>query len=105
MTLRAALRRSRREFVVALAVLGLAGAVAAHHGVPMDMHSMPAAALCLAIVTVAGAVVAVGAAVVFWRRIWAPVVRCGARSGWASARRGPPARAGPLFVWLQVLRR
>jgi hypothetical protein len=43
-----------------VAVLALAGLVAAHHGMPMDMHAMPAAAMCLAVV---GAGVAVAAAI------------------------------------------
>jgi len=105
MRVRTALRRSRRKLVVALAVIGLAGAVAAHHGAPMDMHAMPAAAMCLAIVAVAGAAVTAGAAVAAWRRIWAPVIRCGPRPGWTSEQRRPPARAGPLFLRLQILRR
>jgi hypothetical protein len=103
MRVRTGLRRSRRRLVVALAVIGLAGAVAAHHGAPMDVHAMPAAAMCLAIVAVAGA--AVGAAVAGWRGVWAPVIACGSRPGWASGPRRPPARAGPLFLRLQILRR
>ena len=90
---------------MALAVIGLAGAVAAHHGAPMDMHAMPAAAMCLAIVAVAGAAVTAGAAVAGWRGVWAPVTACGSRPGWASGPRRPPARAGPLFLRLQILRR
>jgi len=101
--LRAALRRSRRKLVVALAVIGLAGAVAAHHDAPIDMHAVPAGAMCFAIVV--GAALAVGAAAASWRRIWAPLVACGSQREWTTPRRRPPARAGPLYLRLQTLRR
>jgi peptidoglycan/LPS O-acetylase OafA/YrhL len=105
MTLRRALRRSRRRLVVALAVVGLAGAVAAHHGWPMDTHGMPAAALCLAIATAAGAAVAVGAGAAVWFRVWSGPIDGGPRPSWRSIRHHSPARAGPSFARLQVLRR
>jgi hypothetical protein len=87
-----------------LAVLFLSGAVAAHHGAPTDMHAMPAAMVCLAVmVAVGAAVVAVGAAFVS-RGGFAPLVLSGPCPGWHSAATQQQARAGPLFLRLQVLR-
>jgi hypothetical protein len=88
---------------VVLLVTG--GAVAAHHGMPMDMQAMPGAAVCLAVL--GGAVMAAGSAPfraslrllqnfsACWVAHQAPIRRP----------RSVPARAGPLFVRLQVLRR
>lgn len=96
--------RSRRHLALLFAFFALAGAVEAHHGIPMDMHGMPAAAMCLAVLgAVAIAVAAVGGVIaVRWPRsaelaipAWRP-----------SPARGVPARAGPpVFLRLSVLRR
>ncbi|HWH93878.1 MAG TPA: hypothetical protein VNT03_08450 [Baekduia sp.] len=99
------LRRARRHLLVAAAVLVSAGAVAAHHGMPIDMHAMPAAAMCLAVL--GGAAVAAGSALVLASRqalprfsaCWVP------HQAPVGRPRSAPARAGPLFVCLQVLRR
>jgi hypothetical protein len=86
-----------------VAVLATTALVAAHHGAPMDMHEMPATAVCLAVV---GAGVAVAAAVGV-----AFPARLALQSDWlvpAAPRRptrGVPARAGPLYLTLAVLRR
>lgn len=94
---------SRNRFALVFALLVLAGAVVAHHGLPMDMHSMAAGAVCLAIAATAMvAVAAVGLVLAAWRRpvSWPmPRVR-------PIAPRSVPARAGPaLFLRLGVLRR
>jgi hypothetical protein len=99
------LRSARRRLLLAVAVLAVLGTVAAHHGMPSDMHAMPAAAMCLAVV---GAFAAVA--------LTAAVAPAGLR--WPS--RGLPSftlrvyfsappraatRDGPLHLRLQVLRR
>jgi hypothetical protein len=48
--------RARRRLAPTVIVLAAIGSVALHHGVPMDTHQMPAAAMCLAVL---GASVAV----------------------------------------------
>src|SRR4051794_20071536 len=99
------LRRARRHLVVVAAIAVCGGAVAAHHTMPVDMHAMPAAAMCLAVLGVAA--VSAGAAVLRRASPLLPRV-CGC---WIPHRapvarpRMAPARAGPLFMQLQVLRR
>lgn len=86
-----------------LTMFFLLGAVVGHHGMPMDMHQMPAAAICLAVLAgaalvIAGAVASVNLApcrVLAWDIPAAPVL--GAQS--------VPARAGPLILRSVVLRR
>jgi hypothetical protein len=101
--IRRLLRRARWRLAAVVAVLAITGLVAAHHGMPMDMHAMPTAAVCLAVV---GAGVAVAAAIggVFPARLALPgdwVIPAAPRS-WT---RSVPARAGPLYLRLAVLRR
>lgn len=99
------LRRARRRILLAVALVAVVGVVVAHHGMPMDMHEMPAAAVCLAVVGTA--VVAFGAAVlaVTARRGPAAVALWVPHGPPARAPRTAPVRAGPLFARLQVLRR
>ncbi len=102
--LRGFLRSSRRRLAVVLVLFGLVGAVSVHHGMPMDMHAMPGHAVCLALLAGA-ALLVVGAAVSTVRgsrsrnvHLRAPVTPSGT---WC---RSVPARAGPLYLRLAVLR-
>lgn len=104
MVLRGAMRSSRHRLAVVLVLLGLGGAVAVHHGMPMDMHAMPGHTVCLALL--AGAVL-FGAGVAFAAARTArpraaesstPITPSGT---WC---RSVPARAGPLYLRLAVLR-
>lgn len=98
------MRSSRRRVVLVIALVALAGAVVAHHDMPMDMHAMPAAVVCLAVLAAAGAIVVAIAALVTpaWLRTDdRPTLPAGVREP-----RSVPARAGPpLFLRLAVLRR
>jgi hypothetical protein len=99
------LRSARRRLALVVALLVVSGAVVAHHGVPMDMHAMPAAAMCLAVigtaVLAAGAALlaVIGAPMRAVATLWQP------HPSPTRAPRSAPVRAGPLFVRLQVLRR
>ena len=98
------LRSTRRRLAVALALLALGGVVAAHHGVVTDMHHMPAGAICLAILAGTAAVaVALGRVAVpatsGLTLIWTPV------DALPPIARSVPARAGPIFLALAVIRR
>jgi hypothetical protein len=101
--LRRLLRHTRRRFGLVMALLAITGLVALHHGAPMDMHAMPTAAVCLAVL---GVGVAAAAATAFGFR-----ARLALPADWpmpASRPAGPrsvPARAGPLYLRLAVLRR
>jgi hypothetical protein len=101
--IRRLLRRSRRRLTLAVTVVAATGLVALHHGVPMEMHGMPAAAVCLAVLG-AGVAVAKAAGALMVPRLalpvdWlVPVV-------WLTEPRSVPARAGPLYLRLAVLRR
>lgn len=101
--LRRLLRSTRRRLGLVMALLAIATLVALHHSAPMDTHAMPAAAVCLAVLGV-GVAVAAAAALGFRARLALPV-------NWltpASCPAGPrsvPARAGPLYLRLTVLRR
>ncbi len=101
MTLRAALMRSsRRRLLTVVVLLGFSGAVAVHHAMPTDMASMPGHAVCVAAL-LAGALLSVCV-----RRPRPPRVtnaqalpsRCIA-CDWST-----PARAGPRYLRLNVLR-
>ena len=104
-SVRSMMRSSRRRLVLALVLLGLGGAVAVHHAVPMDMHTMPGPSVCLAVLA-AGPLLA--AAVVVARaarprpprfpHFRTPATRPVA-CDWST-----PARAGPLYLRLSVLR-
>ncbi len=101
---RSALRSSRRRLAVVVVLLGLAGSVAVHHGMPMDMHAMSGQSICLALL--AGAVLLVAGVVLARARrprprapkLSTPVTPSGS---WC---RSVPARAGPLYLRLAVLR-
>jgi hypothetical protein len=97
------LRRSRRDVTLAVVLVATAGLVALHHGVPMDMHEMPAAAVCLAVLG-AGVAVAVAAGALFAPRLALPVDWL-VPIVWLTEPRSVPARAGPLYLRLAVLRR
>ena len=103
--IRQQLRRPRARVAVVLSLLTLAGAVAAHHDLPMDMHGMAAATACLAVLAV-GVVAAVTRSVTV-----TPLPRPERRLDVASDRPAPRqptpgARAGPgLYLQLAVLRR
>ncbi len=102
--LRGALRSSRRRLAVMLVLLGLGGAVAVHHGMPMDMHAMSGHTVCLALL--AGGVLLVAAAAVAaagGARPWAADLRMPVTSS-GSWCRSVPARAGPVYLRLAVLR-
>ena len=102
--IRALLHASRRRLAIVVVLLGLAGAVAVHHGMPMDMHAMGGHTVCLALV-LAGVALAAAVAIAVKparaRRLAdqrAPVTRL------SRSCRSVPARAGPLYLRLAVLR-
>lgn len=102
--LRRLLQRSRHHVALLFALLALAGAVEAHHGVPMDMHGMPAAALCLAVLGVVAIAVAAVGGVLAMR--WPRRLDIALPRSQPVAVRGISARAGPpVFLRLRVLRR
>jgi hypothetical protein len=102
MRVRAWTRRPARRLAILLAVLVVGGAVASHHAMP-GMPAIGAAATCLAVL--GSAVVAVG--------LIAPQRRLALRASdhrapalrFVAAPRGVPARAGPVYLELLVLRR
>ncbi len=97
------LRRSRRRVTLAVLLVAITGLVALHHGMPMDMHEMPAAAVCLAVLG-AGVAVATAAGALFAQRLALPVDWL-VPTAWLTEPRSVPARAGPLYLRLAVLRR
>jgi hypothetical protein len=98
------LRRSRRHVTLAVALVATTGLVALHHGAPMGMHEMPAAAVCLAVLGVAGVAVAGAVGALLARRLALPV-HWRVPVVWLTEPRSIPARAGPLYLRLAVLRR
>ena len=84
-----------------LVVLAIGGAVAAHHAMP-EMSGMVATVACLAVL--AGAVTVAVAATVL-RPLWRPLVLSAPPEVPVVAPWREPARAGPLHLTLQVLRR
>jgi hypothetical protein len=94
-------RRTSRRLVALAVVLCLSGAVVAHHAAP-EMPGMTAGIMCLAVLAVAAAVTA---AKVLRRPNWptAPIVVPLASIDCGNART-VPARAGPLYLLLLVLR-
>ncbi|WP_320670891.1 hypothetical protein [Patulibacter defluvii] len=114
LSIRRRLRRGRRLLALVLVVLGLGGAVAVHHGMPMagDGHGHQMAMTCLAVLQVGAALTIVAAALHRaarrrrwpWSRWIGPLV--------ATPLPAPPpprARAGPppepRFLRLAVIRR
>ncbi len=101
-----AMRGARRRSALMLILLGLGGAVVVHHAMPMDMHAMPGHSVCLAVLA-AGALLLAAAAVVRRaarthppRPVGFRVPRCRP----VARRWSIPARAGPRFLRLGVLR-
>jgi hypothetical protein len=84
-------------------LLAITGAVAMHHGALMDMHAMPTAAVCLAVLGV-GVAVAAAVASAFPRRLALPADWL-IPAPWPTGPRSVPARAGPVYLRLAVLRR
>jgi hypothetical protein len=101
--LRQLLRRKRRRLGLVLALVAVTGLVALHHGAPMDMHAMPAAAVCLAVLGI-GVAVAAASALGFRTRLALPADWL-IPASWPTRPRSVPARAGPLYLRLAVLRR
>jgi hypothetical protein len=84
-------------------LLATAGLVALHHAAPIAMHDMPAAAMCLAVVA-SGVAVARGIAGLFLQRFALPAHWL-LPLLWFTRPCSVPARAGPLYLRLAVLRR
>ncbi len=103
LSLRRGLRRSRRRLAVLLVLLGLAGAVAVHHGMPMDMH-MPGPAMCLAVLGGALVLFAGVALTSAFPRPPSATNLATPRALVVLSPRCAPARAGPLYLRLAVLR-
>jgi hypothetical protein len=101
--LRRLLRRTRHRVGLVMALLAITGLVALHHGAPMDMHAMPAAAVCLAVLGV-GLAAASAAAFGFQARLALPADWL-IPASWPTGPRSVPARAGPLYLRLAVVRR
>lgn len=103
--LRAALRGPRRRLALLLAVLLLGGATAYHHVEPSGMDGMVSGAICLAVIG-GGTALLVARVLPRWRPTSraVPLRRRRSIAGFVPAR-GVPARAGPLYLQLSVLRR
>lgn len=103
--IRSFLGHSRRRLSVVLVLLVLGGAVAVHHGMP-EMHSMPAGAVCLAVLGGAGLLTA-AVSLVHECRISPPrpPTRLAPSSLIPTAPKAVAARAGPLYLRLGVIRR
>jgi hypothetical protein len=97
------LRRSRRHLALAVVLAATTGLVALHHGMPMGTYEMPAAAACMAVLG-ASVVVATAAGALFVPRLRLPADWL-APLLWLTEPRSVPARAGPLYLRLVVLRR
>ena len=88
-----------------VAVVALAGAVVAHHN-PIDMHGMTGMTVTMICLAVLGAATLVAVALNILPRVRPrPPTAKILRSLWIPAAQGTPARAGPLYLRLQVLRR
>jgi hypothetical protein len=88
---------------LAVVLVTTAGLVALHHGMPMSMHEMPGAAVCVAVLG-ASVAVATAAGALFVPRLRLPADWL-APLLWLTEPRSVPARAGPLYLRLAVLRR
>jgi len=104
--IRERLKRAGATLAVSIALAVLLSAVVAHHSAAMDLHAMPAAAICLAVLTATATVVA-GVRFLSSRRgrripVWVP--RAPRTPFLAPC--GVPGRAGPcLYLRHSVLRR
>lgn len=102
LAVQARLRRWRRHVAVLALVLFLGGVVAVHHG-PVGMRAMPGHTVCLFVLVVGAAVAA--AIRVLPRRPWSrPAAVIALGSLIVEHPRAAPARAGPRFLDLRVLR-
>lgn len=94
----------RRQMTLLLAILALGSAVYYHHAEPSDMGEMVGGAICLAVLaggTLFLSEIESGLLPRFW-----PLPLPRLRSlGLPPSTRSVPARAGPLFLRLAVLRR
>ena len=100
------MRASQRKLAVVLVLGGLAAAVAVHHSIPMDMHAMPGQSVCLAVLA-AGALLTGVAVIVRATRPGPPPRVTNFRiplSRPVACDWSTPARAGPLYLRLNVLR-
>ncbi len=104
LSLRRMLRGSRRRLAVLFVLVGLAGAVGVHHGVPMDMHAMPGQAICLAVLGGALLLVAGVALTGASGRLPRPTSLATPSALIVPSPRSAPARADPLYLRLAVLR-
>lgn len=104
--LRSALRGARLRLLLLLVVLSLGGVTAYHHGEPSGMEGMVSGVVCLAVLLGDGATLLLSAALARWR-LHRPdsSPRIPRSVAWISPARGVPARAGPLYLRLSVLRR
>jgi len=99
------LRRTRRRGAALIVVIVLGGAVVAHHAMPMEMHAMPLAAVCLAL-AIGG--LSVGGAPGAFRFVGRRFERALAPTPSSNAYGLPlgiPARASPLFLQICSIRR
>lgn len=114
--IRAWLLQSQRRLLVALVVLGLAGAIVAHHAMPESMpmegmHSDHALTMCLGLIAAGTAVTIVGVAVRRRRRAAGrlrPPVALRLSDALATSVPMVRARAGPtvpLHLRLEVIQR
>jgi hypothetical protein len=90
--------------VLLAAMIAVAGALAAHHSIPTDMHNMPAGVTCIAVLG-AGIAAATAIGLLALPRTWAKPDTWRPRWTWIEAPRSAAVRASPLFLRLQVLRR
>ncbi len=101
LTLRRAIRRSRRSVTLLAVSAAITASVAVHHAMPMAMHGMDGTAVCLAIMAV-GVAAAVVSLVTFPCGFPRPRSEPRLRALVDNSPRSVPARAGP--TGLQVLR-
>jgi hypothetical protein len=85
-------------------MIAVAGAVATHHSMPTVMHEMPAGVTCIAVLCAAVAV-ATGIGLLALPRTWGAPMAWRPPWAWIGPPHSAPARAGPLFLQLRVLRR
>jgi hypothetical protein len=96
------LHRPLRRLAIVLVVLVVGGAVVAHHTMP-EMPGMAAAAACLFIV--GGSAIAVAAVAVALPLRLGPLLAPALPTPPVRATQSAPARAGPIYLALLVLRR